>query len=70
MFVFWLSYGTLSIFFWLGIVCLCIASIDWYISRITGGDVTDFLYGKFVVPLGNKLPKFYLIAKARIVLAH
>jgi len=60
MFVFWLSYGTLSIFFWLGIVCLCVASIDWYISRITGGDVTDFLYSKFVVPLGNKLPKFLL----------
>ena len=65
MFVFWLSYGTLSIFFWLGIVCLCIASIDWYISRITGGDVTDFLYGKFVVPLGNKLPKFLLNSKGK-----
>lgn len=60
MFVFWLSYGTLSIFFWLGIVCLCMASIDWYISRITGGDVTGFLYNKFVVPLRNKLPKFLL----------
>ena len=56
MFIFWLSYGVLSVILWLGIVCLFISGVDWYLTRITDGDVTDLISKKVAATLGKLLP--------------
>lgn len=55
MFVFWLSYGVLSLLWWIFILSLIVELIDIYIGRITGGDIKHTLCCKFVDPLWDKL---------------
>ncbi len=55
MFVFWLSYGVLSIFWWLFILSIITCLIDAYIDRITSGDIKGILCRKFVYPVWGKL---------------
>lgn len=51
MITFWISYGVVTLFWWLGIVLLGIMIFDWWVEKVTGGDVKGCI-GK---PLDNFL---------------
>ncbi len=54
MFVFWLSYAGLYLFWWTGIIILLINIVDWYLNKISEGDLENVLACK-VENLLNKI---------------
>ena len=55
MFVFWLSYGILSVILWFGLFWLTIGTIDSYLTRITGGDFSNVVENKIITPILDKV---------------
>ena len=55
MFVFWLSYGILSLILWFGLFWLAVGAIDSYLTRITGGDFSNVIESKIITPILDKV---------------
>jgi len=55
MFVFWLSYGILSLILWFGLFWLAVGAIDSYLTRITCGDFSNVIESKIITPTLNKV---------------
>lgn len=55
MFVFWLSYVGLYLFWWTGIIILLINIVDWYLGKVSEGDLEN-VFGckveKFLYKIG------------------
>ncbi len=43
MFVFWLSYAGLYLFWWYGIIIFIINIVDWYLGKISEGDLENVI---------------------------
>lgn len=52
MITFWISYGVVTLFWWLGIVLLGIRIFDWWVEKVTGGDVKCCV-GRYLKPVGT-----------------
>lgn len=55
MFVFWLSYGVLSVILWFGLFWLAVNVVDSYLTRITGGDFSNVIESKTITPTLDKV---------------
>ena len=55
MFVFWLSYGVLSVILWFGLFWLAVNVVDSYLTRITSGDFSNVIESKIITPILDKV---------------